>query len=196
VPLAAARDALQEFYAVQECIPPFSLNTRQLRLCSARATFQEVYAAHTFRVYSPSTHSDSHPKPCVSLPLKSEPMEELVMTGTYDPNVWFDACRSAFAPVIRTHEEYVKTMDRIARVQYAAAGDVLELSLAQAHAVLEAKSPGEFLAKSTELGAKLGEKLRSRTNELVTATAEAQTSVTRVASDAGAKATESAKRAA
>ncbi len=118
------------------------------------------------------------------------------MTATFDPNAWFDACRSAFAPVIRTQEECIKTMDRIARVQYAAAGDVLESSLAQAHAALEAKSPGEYFAKSTELSAKLGDKLRSRTNELVTASAEAQTSVTRMAGDVASKAGESGKKAA
>jgi phasin family protein len=131
-----------------------------------------------------------------SQPRKSEQMKELVMTPTYDPNAWFDVCRSAFAPVIRTQEEYFKAMDRIARVQYAAAGDVLESSLAQAHAALEAKSPGDYLAKSTELSAKLGDKLRSRTNELVSATAEVQTSVTRMAGEVASKAGESAKKAA
>src|SRR5579864_6494777 len=118
------------------------------------------------------------------------------MTVTYDPNAWLDACRSAFAPVIRTQEECIKAMDRIARVQYAAAGDVLESSLAHAHVALEAKSPGDYLAKSTELGAKLGEKLRSRTQDLVSATVEAQGSVTRMAGDVGAKGAESTKKAA
>jgi len=118
------------------------------------------------------------------------------MTVTYDPNAWLDACRSALAPVIRTQEEYIKAMDRIARVQYAVAGDVLELSLAHAHVALEAKSPGDYLAKSTELGAKLGEKLRNRTQEIVTATTEAQGTVTRTVADVGSKVGESAKKAA
>jgi hypothetical protein len=119
------------------------------------------------------------------------------MTATYDPNAWFDACRSAFAPVIRTQEECIKAMDRIARVQYATAGDVLESSLAHAHVALEAKSPGDYLAKSTELSAKLGEKLRTRTQEFVSASAEAQSSVTRMVGDiAPPKAGESAKKAA
>jgi hypothetical protein len=118
------------------------------------------------------------------------------MTASYDPNAWFDACRSAFAPVLRTQEEYIKAVDRIARVQYAAAGDVLESGLAHAHVALESKSPGDFLAKSTELGAKLGEKLRTRTQEFVSASAEAQSSVTRMAGDVAPKAGESAKKAA
>ena len=118
------------------------------------------------------------------------------MTATYDPNVWFDACRSALAPVIRTQEEYIKAMDRIARVQYAAAGDLLESSLAHAHVALEAKSPGDYVAKSTELGAKLGEKLRTRTQEIVSATVEAQGSVTRMAGDAGSRTAEPTKKAA
>jgi Phasin protein len=122
------------------------------------------------------------------------------MTATYDPNAWFDACRSAFAPVIRTQEECIKAMDRIARLQYAVAGDVLESSLAQAHVALEAKSPGDYLAKATELGAKFGEKLRTRSQELVNATVEAQGSVTRVAGDAAAsaasRAADSTKKAA
>ena len=118
------------------------------------------------------------------------------MTVTYDPNAWLDACRSAFAPVIRTQEEFIKAVDRITHVQYAAAGDVLESSLAHAHVALEAKSPGDYLAKSTELGAKLGEKLRTRTQEIVSATAEAQGSVTRTAGDVGSKVGESAKKVA
>ena len=118
------------------------------------------------------------------------------MTVTYDPNAWLDTCRSAFAPVIRTQEEYIKAIDRIARVQYAVAGDVLESTLAQAHVALEAKSPGDYLAKSTELGVKLGEKLRTRTQEIVTATAEGQGSVTRTAGDVGSKPGESAKKVA
>ena len=118
------------------------------------------------------------------------------MTATYDPNVWFDACRSAFAPLIRTQEEFVKAADRIARVHYAVAGDVLESSLAHAHVALEAKSPGDFLTKATELGAKFGEKLRSRTQELVNATVEAQSSVSRAAGDVGSRPAESTKRAA
>jgi hypothetical protein len=118
------------------------------------------------------------------------------MTATYDPNVWFDACRSALAPVIRTQEEYIKAVDRIARLQYAVAGDVLESGLAQAHVALEAKSAGDYLAKSTELGAKLGEKIRTRTQELVSATVEAQGSVARMAGEAGAKAADSTRKAA
>jgi hypothetical protein len=118
------------------------------------------------------------------------------MTATYDPNVWFDACRSAFAPLIRAQEEFVKGVDRIARLHYAVAGDVLESSLAHAHAALEAKSPGDFLTKSTELGAKFGEKFRSRTQELVNATVEAQSSVSRAAGDVGSRPAESTKKAA
>jgi hypothetical protein len=118
------------------------------------------------------------------------------MTATYDPNVWFDACRSTFAPLIRTQEECIKAVDRIARLQYAVAGDVLESSLAQARVALEAKSPADYLAKSTELGAKFGEKIRTRTQELVTATVEAQSSVTRAAGDVGSRPAESAKKAA
>ena len=118
------------------------------------------------------------------------------MTATYDPNVWFDACRSTFAPLIRTQEECIKAVDRIARLQYAVAGDVLESSLAQARVALEAKSPADYLAKTSELGAKFGEKVRTRTQELVNATVEAQGSVTRAAADAGARAADSAKKAA
>lgn len=126
------------------------------------------------------------------------------MTATYDPNAWFDACRSTFAPLIRTQEEYIKAVDRLARIQYAVAGDVLESGLAHAHVVLEAKSPSDYLAKSTELGAKFGEKVRSRSQELVNAAVEAQGSVTRAAGDTASRtsgdtasrAAESTKRAA
>ena len=118
------------------------------------------------------------------------------MTATYDPNAWFDACRSTLAPFIRTQEECIKAVDRIARLQYAVAGDVLESSLAHVHVALEAKSPSDYLSKSTELGAKLGEKIRGRTQEIVNATVEAQGSVTRVAGEVGSKAAEPTKKVA
>ena len=118
------------------------------------------------------------------------------MAATYDPNLWFDACRSTFSPLIRTQEECIKAVDRIARLQYAVAGDVLESSLAHAHVALDAKSPADYLAKSTELGAKFGEKFRTRTQELVNATVDAQSSVTRAAGDLGSRPGESAKKAA
>jgi hypothetical protein len=118
------------------------------------------------------------------------------MTTTYDSNAWFDACRSTFAPLIRTQEEYIKAVDRLARVQYAVAGDVLESGLAHAHVALEAKSPSDYLAKSTELGVKFGEKVRSRSQELMNAAVEAQGSVTRAAGETVSRAAESTKRGA
>jgi hypothetical protein len=155
-----------------------------------------VYAPHTFSCIFAADALERPPEASESQPIKSEQMKELVMTPTYDPNTWFDVFRSAFAPVIRTQEECIKAVDRIALVQYATAGDVLESSLAQAHAALEAKSPSDYLAKSTELNAKLGDRLRTRTNEFVTATTEVQTSVTRMAGEVASKGGESAKKAA
>src|SRR6185312_1816911 len=103
-----------------------------------------MYASHTSSCIFSAGALECPPGASESQPIKSGQMKELVMTATYDPNAWFDAFRSAFTPVIRTQEECIKAMDRMARVQYAAAGDVLESSLAQAHAALEAKSPSDY----------------------------------------------------
>ena len=115
---------------------------------------------------------------------------------TFDPNTWLDAYRETFASVHKSQEEGFKAVERFARFQYAVAGDCLEAGIAQTQAVLAAKTLPDLLNKHTELGSKLGEKLRARAQEFATLASEAQSSVAAFATEAATRASPSAKKAA
>jgi len=115
---------------------------------------------------------------------------------TFDPNTWLDSFRDTFASVTKAQQEGLKTIERIARFQYAVAGDYLESGIAQTQAALTAKTPVELIAKQTELGTQLGEKLRSRAQEFSTLASEVQGSVSSFAAETATRATASAKKAA
>jgi hypothetical protein len=115
---------------------------------------------------------------------------------TFDPNTWLDAYRETFASVYKAQEEGFKAVERFARFQYAVAGDYLEAGIAQTHAALAAKTFPDLLNKQTELGSKLGEKLRARAQELATLASEVQGSVATFATEAATRVTPSAKKAA
>lgn len=115
---------------------------------------------------------------------------------TFDPSTWLDSFRDTFASVTKAQQEGFKAIERIARFQYAVAGDYLEASIAQTQAALAAKTPVELFAKQTELGTQLGEKLRARAQEFSTLASEVQGSVSSFATEAATRATASAKKAA
>jgi hypothetical protein len=115
---------------------------------------------------------------------------------TFDPNSWLDAYRETFASVHKAQEEGFKAIERFARFNYAVAGDYLEAGIAQTHAALAAKTPAELLAKQTELGTRLTEKLRARAQEFSTLASEVQGSVATFANETATRASASAKKAA
>jgi hypothetical protein len=115
---------------------------------------------------------------------------------TFDPSALIEAYRSAFAPAIHAQHEGLKAFERMARFQYAVAGDYMDWTLAQAQAVLAAKSPVEFAAKQAELGSKISEQLRGRVQELTTITRESQSTLNQLFNEASAKVAELSKKAA
>ena len=100
------------------------------------------------------------------------------------------------APILQVQQENLKAVERLARYQYAVAGDYLEWILSQAKAAVAATSPTEFLAKQTELGSALSETLRNRGQELATIASETQSTMTQLVNDAAAKASTTFKKAA
>jgi hypothetical protein len=118
------------------------------------------------------------------------------MTDTFNPSEYFAAYRNAFAPLMQAQEAALKSIEQIARFQYAVAGDILESGLAQLHGVTDAKSPTELLAKQSEVGALLGVKLRARTQELANFAAQAQGSFADFVSSATQKVAETTQGAA
>jgi hypothetical protein len=113
---------------------------------------------------------------------------------SFDPNTWLDAYRDTFASVHKAQEEGFKILERFTRFQYAVAGDYLESGIAQTQAALGAKTPAELLSKQTEIGSRLGEKLRARAQEFSTLASEAQVSVTSIATETATRASASTKR--
>ena len=114
----------------------------------------------------------------------------------FDPTALIDTYRNALAPVIHAQQEGLKAFERMARYQYAVAGDYLEWSLTQAQAVLAAKNPAELVAKQAELGSKISEQLRGRVQELTTITSESQSTLNQLFNEASAKVVELSKKAA
>jgi hypothetical protein len=114
---------------------------------------------------------------------------------TFDPNKMINAARDAFAPVLKAQQEGFKTLERLARLQYAVAGDVLESGLARVNATLVATNPSELLSRQTELTSQFVDKLRTRAEEFATVTSEIQTKISQFGNEIAAKAVPARKAA-
>ena len=115
---------------------------------------------------------------------------------TFDPSALIETYRNALAPAIHAQQEGLKAFERLARYQYAVAGDYLEWSMTQAQAFFAAKNPTELAAKQAELGSKISEQLRGRVQELTTITSESQSTLNQLFNEASAKVAELSKKAA
>ncbi len=113
----------------------------------------------------------------------------------YDTNQMLAAAREAFAPMLKAQQEGFKTIERLARLQYAVAGDVLESGLARVHAAFAATTPSELLSKNTELNTQFVEKLRARAEEFATVTSEIQAKFNQFGNEIAAKAVHARKAA-
>jgi hypothetical protein len=114
---------------------------------------------------------------------------------TFDTNQILTAAREAFAPMLKAQQEGFKTIERLARLQYAVAGDVLETGFARMNAAFTAASPSELFSKHTELNTQFVDKLRARAEEFATVTSEMQAKFSQFGSEIAAKAVPSRKAA-
>ena len=114
---------------------------------------------------------------------------------TFDPNAMLAATREAFAPVLKAQQDGFKTFERLARLQYAVAGDVLESGLARVNATFTATTATELLSKQTELNTAFVDKLRARAEEFATVTSEAQAKLSQLGTEIAAKAVPTRKAA-
>lgn len=117
-------------------------------------------------------------------------------TPSFDSTALLETYRAALAPVLSAQQEALKTVDRLARYNYAVLGDLLEWSLSQAQTVVSAKTPAELVSKHSELGTKISEQLRGRAQEFATIASEAQSTLNQLYSEASAKVAELSKKAA
>ena len=114
---------------------------------------------------------------------------------TFDTNQMLAAARDAFAPMLKAQQEGFKNLERLARLQYAVAGDVLESGLARVNATFSATTPSELLSKQTELNSQFVDKLRARAEEFATVTSEIQAKFSQFGTEMAAKAVPARKAA-
>ena len=114
---------------------------------------------------------------------------------TFDPNSMMTAAREAFAPVLKAQQEGFKSLERLARLQYAFAGDVLETGLARVNATFAAATPSELVNRQTELSTQFMDKLRAHAEEFATVTSEIQAKFTQFSTEIAAKAAPARKAA-
>ena len=114
---------------------------------------------------------------------------------TFDPNSMIAAARETFAPVLKAQHDGFKTLERLARLQYAVAGDMLESGLARVNAAFAATNPTELFHKHNELTTQFVDKLRARAEEFATVTSEMQAKFSQFGSEIAAKAVPTRKAA-
>ena len=115
---------------------------------------------------------------------------------TFDFTALFDNYRQAFAPVFTAQQNGLKTLERLARYQFAVAGDYLDWTLSHAKANVEPKSVADLVGKQTALNTSFNDKLRARAEEFTQIASETQGAVSQWFDDASAKVADSVKKAA
>jgi len=115
---------------------------------------------------------------------------------TFDFTNMFDTYRQAFAPVLTAQQNYLKTLERVARYQFAVAGDYLEWSLSQARVNVQPKSVADLVTTQTSLNTSFGDRLRARAEEFTQIAAETQGAVSQWFDETGAKAAETGAKVA
>lgn len=115
---------------------------------------------------------------------------------TLDFTALFDTYRQAFAPVVAAQQNGLKTWERLARHQFAVAGDFLEWSLSHVKTSAEPKSVADLVSQQTALNTTFSSKLRARAEEFSQIAAESQGIVTKLIDETGAKVVQTGKKAA
>jgi len=105
----------------------------------------------------------------------------------FDPDTLIAATREMFAPLVKAQHEGFKSLESLARLQYAVAGDVLESGLARIHASFGAQTTRDLFEKHTELNSQLVERLRARAAEFATVTSEMQAKFSQLGTEVAAK---------
>ena len=115
---------------------------------------------------------------------------------TFDFTALFDTYRQAFAPMFTAQQKYLKTVERLARYQFAVAGDFMDWSLSHAKAGTEPQTVADLVGQQTALNTQFSDKLRARAEEFTQIASETQGAVSQWLDEAGAKVAESVKKAA
>ncbi len=93
---------------------------------------------------------------------------------TFDFNSFLDAGKKAFAPVVKFNELSVQSFERIARQQYAFAGEMLEFSLKQLQLTSTVRDINDLTARQIELSTQFAERATQRSQDLIKLSTEHQ----------------------
>jgi phasin family protein len=93
---------------------------------------------------------------------------------TFDFNSFMDAGKKAFAPVVKFNELSMQSFERIARQQYAFAGEMLEYSLKQLQLTSTVRDINDLTARQIELSTQFAERATQRSQDLIKASTEHQ----------------------
>jgi phasin family protein len=115
---------------------------------------------------------------------------------TFDFNALVEASRKAFEPASQFNSLAIQGFERVARQQYAFAGELLEIAIRQMQLPTQVKDVNELAAKQVELTTTLVEKTTQRSQDLVKLATEQQAELTKWFDKAAADYAAVAKKAA
>ena len=98
---------------------------------------------------------------------------------TFDFNAFIDAGKKAFAPAIKLNELSAIAFERIARQQYAFAGEVLEFSLQQLQLASTVRDLNDLTSRQIELSTQFAERATQRSQDLIKLSTEHQAQLTK-----------------
>lgn len=98
---------------------------------------------------------------------------------TFDFNAFLDAGKKAWAPAVKFGELSAVAFERIARQQYAFAGEWLEFSLQQVQLASTARDLNDLTARQIELSTQFAERATQRSQDLIKLSSEHQAQMTK-----------------
>lgn len=98
---------------------------------------------------------------------------------TFDFNAFVDAGKKAWAPAAKLNELSATAFERIARQQYAFAGEWLEFSLKQIQLASTARDFNDLTARQIELSTQFAERATQRSQDLIKLSSEHQAELTK-----------------
>jgi len=98
---------------------------------------------------------------------------------TFDFNAFVDASKKALAPAIKLGELSFAGFERVARQQYAFAGEMLEFSLKQMQLASTSRDFNDLTARQIELSTQFAERATQRSQDLIKLSSEHQAELTK-----------------
>ena len=98
---------------------------------------------------------------------------------TFEFSAFLYAGNKAMAPAVKLSELSLAGFERIARQQYAFAGEVLEYSLQQLQLASTARDFNELTARQIELSTQFAERATQRSQDLIKLSSEHQAQLTK-----------------